>query len=655
VNRTPFAFGILGITVLLGAVFVFNAHVVRGQEPKSPSLRGRVIDQAGRPVPGAALSLRALSRQTTGASNLLTTLSAVNGTFSFLRMEIGTDYELSAEHNGSSSPTRSLRISNPDERVTLDLVLAPAIRFENIAGSAGLDFVVRNAASGNAYQPEIMLGGVAALDYNNDGCMDIFLVNGAALPSLVKTGPEFYNRLYRNNCNSTFTDVTKEAGVTGSGYSMGVAVGDFDNDGFADFFVTGVNRNTLYHNNGNGTFTDITDRAGLGRSDPKYGPMWSISAGWVDYDGDGFLDLFVANYVAWTPKLDATCRTRGESFYCHPRVYPGLPNQLYHNNRNGTFTDVSEISGVRASVGKGMGVVFGDYNGDGLPDIFVANDSVPNFLFRNLGNGKFKESALEVGVALLANGNAVASMGADFRDVDDDGLDDVAVNAMYFDTFPFFHNAGSPNFFEDRTASSGVALATRNLTGWGMGMMDFDNDGQKDLFYATSHFPGSEPFVHSPSAISNHVLRNRGNGFFDDVSLLAGDDFQSPALYHGAAFADFDNDGRLDVVVTALNTPAKLFRNVSPGHAHWLALRLTGTQSNRDGLGARVRVTLPTGAVKYNHATTSVGYASSSEPLIRFGLGPYDFASEIQIQWPSRKIQTLRNVKANQVVSVREE
>ena len=301
-----------------------------------------------------------------------------------------------------------------------------------------------------------------------------------------------------------------------------------------------------------------------------------------------------------------------------------------------------------------MGVAFGDYNNDGRLDVFVANDSVPNFLFENMGNGKFREVALEAGVAYAFHGNAVAGMGADFRDFDDDGREDIVVDAMYFDEFPLYRNIGPPHFFSDVTVSSGLALATRNLTGWGLGMYDLDNDGQKDLFFATSHFPGSEPRVHTDSAIPNHVLRNRGNGLFEDVSLTAGRDFQLPAFYHGAGFADFDNDGRIDVVVTALNSPARLFRNVSSTTAHWIALHLEGTASNRDGLGAKVRITLPNGESHYNRAGTSVGYASSSEPLVRFGLGPYEVVREIEIQWPSGRKQLLSETKGDRVVTIRE-
>jgi hypothetical protein len=623
--------------------------LTRGSGATGASLRGRIGDAQGQSVGDAVVVLSAA----TPPARVMT-FSDREGQYSFGNLQPGVDYELEAEHAGLASRIRTLRVSNPEEKVTINLTVSPPIQFEDITVKAGLDFTLRNGATGRFYQPEIMTGGVAAFDYNNDGCMDIFFANGAALPSLVKTGPEYRNRLYRNNCDSTFTDVTETAKVGGDGYSMGVAAGDFDNDGFQDLFVTGVHGNTLYRNRGDGTFQDVTGKAGLRGADPKYGPLWAVSAGWFDYDNDGWLDLFVANYVAWDAASDTTCRAAGNPIYCHPRVYQGLPNQLFHNNRDGTFTDVSESSGIRKAVGKGMGVAFGDYNGDGLTDVFVTNDSMANFLFQNMGNGTFREVALQAGVAYPAAGNAVAGMGADFRDFNDDGADDIVHSAMYFDTFPLFRNRGEPNFFTDNTVSSGLARATHELTGWGLGLYDFDNDGSKDLFLAASHFPGSEPYAHSPAALPNHVLRNVGDGAFEDVSLLAGRDFQRPSLYHGAAFADLDNDGRIDVVVTALNSPARLFRNTSPGPAHWIALRLKGTRSNRSGLGAKVRLTLPNGAVEYNHATTSVGYASSSEPLVRFGLGPYDAAQEISIHWPSGRVQVLTGVRADRVVEVEE-
>ena len=529
------------------------------------------------------------------------------------------------------------------------------IAFEDATAKAGIHFKLLNGATGSFSQPEIMLGGLAALDYNNDGCTDIFATNGATLPDLKKDGSKYWNRLYRNNCDGTFTDVTEKVGLAGAGYSMGVAAADFDNDGYTDLFVTGLRKNTLYRNRGDGTFEDITSKAGLDTIDPAYGRMWSVSAGWFDYDNDGYLDLFVTNYVTWTPDTEPQCKFGEALFYCHPRDYKGLPDQLFHNNRDGTFTDVSASSGIRNSIGKGMGVAFGDCNGDGLTDVFVTNDSIANFLFENLGHGKFKEVALEKGVAYNAQSKAVAGMGTDFRDFNNDGLDDIALDAMYWDGFTLYRNQGRPNFFEDDTVASGIVGATRNLTGWGMGLYDFDNDGWKDLFYAASHFPGTKPQVGADAALPNHVLRNLGGGHFADVSTLAGKDFQAPAQYHGAAFADFDNDGRVDVVISSVNGPLKLFRNISPDPGHWLALRLVGTRSNRDGLGARVRLTLPNGAVEYNHATTSVGYASSSEPLVRFGLGPFKSATEIEIRWPNGQIQALRDTKVDQVLTVREQ
>jgi len=528
------------------------------------------------------------------------------------------------------------------------------IRFEDIAGKAGLKFELRNGAVGEFHQPELMVGGVAVLDYNNDGCMDIFFTNGAAMPSLKKTGPEYFNRLFRNNCDGTFTDVTEKAGLAGEGYSIGVAVADYDNDGYPDIFVAGVNRNILYHNRGDGTFEDVTEKAHLGGLDPRYGKLWSIAAAWVDVDNDGWLDLVVTNYVQWDPKLEPACGSPQKPLYCDPRAYHDTPNQLFRNNRDGTFTDITESSGLGAQLGKGMGVAIADYDGDGLMDIFVANDTVPNFLFHNLGHGKFEEAGMLAGVALNDDGRPVASMGADFRDFDNDGRPDLIFTAMINDTFPLFRNTGGAPAFEDDTARTGLAVATRALTGWGIGLYDFDNDGFKDVFTANSHFPALDSYLGRAPALPNSVFRNRGDGRFEDVSKTAGADFQLAGQHRGVAFADFDNDGRLDAVVSNVNGPARLFHNVTANAGHWLALKLTGTRSNRDGIGARVAVTLTSGRKLYNHCTTSVGYASSSEPLVRFGLGEQAAAKLIQIRWPSGQVQELRDVAADRVVSVRE-
>ena len=528
------------------------------------------------------------------------------------------------------------------------------IRFEDVAAKAGLKFVLRNGAQGEFHQPELMLGGVAALDYNNDGCMDIFFTNGATMPSLTKTSPEYSNRLFRNNCDGTFTDVTEKAGLAGQGYSMGVAAGDYDNDGYPDIFVAGVNRNILYHNRRDGTFEDVTEKAHLAGVDPRFGKPWSVSAAWVDVDNDGWLDLFVTNYVRWDPQHEPTCGSPQQPLYCSPEAYRGTPDQLFHNNHDGTFTDITESSGVGTQIGKGMGVAVADYDGDNLMDIFVANDSVPNFLFHNLGHGKFEEVGLLAGVALDDNGSPVASMGADFRDVFNDGRSDLMFTAMINDTYPLFRNTGKSLAFEDDTASSGLALATRTLTGWGIGLYDFDNDGFKDVFTANSHFPALDRYLGRAAALPNSLFRNRGDSHFEDVSKTAGPDFKIPGQYRGVAFADFDNDGRLDTVVANVNGPARLFHNITANAGHWLALRLAGTRSNRDGIGAKVAVTLPSGRKLYNHCTTSVGYASASEPLVRFGLGEEALARLIEIRWPSGQVQSLRDVAADRIVNVRE-
>ena len=530
---------------------------------------------------------------------------------------------------------------------------AGQIQFEDIASDAGVNFTLRNSASGRFHQIELMVAGVAAFDYNNDGCQDIYFINGAAIPSLEKEGPDYHNRLFRNNCDLTFTDVTETAGVAGKGYSMAVATADYDNDGWADIFVAGVNHNTLYRNLGNGRFEDVTKKAGLEGIHPDYGKMWAISAGWFDYDNDGWLDLFISNYVQWDLETEPQCDSPDTLFYCHPDVYEGLPDQLYRNNGDGTFTDVSEQTGLLDYIGKGMGVAFADFNGDGFTDVFVANDSVPHFLFENLAGERFQELALEAGVAVREDGAPIAGMGVDFRDFDNDGRPDVVISGMINDTFQLFRNTGDElMYFEDQTAHSGLAVGTRSVTGWSLGMYDLDNDGWKDLFFASSHFPDS-PYVDS-SLLANRLFRNLGNGRFEDVTRSAGPDFQKPALHHGSAFADFDNDGRIDVAGSVLNGPAKLFHNITPDAGNWLALRLEGVASNRNGIGAEVTVTLPGGKRLVNHVTTSVGYASSSELPVRFGLGEVTEVERVRIRWPSGRVQELDGVLVNRLVEVRE-
>ncbi|PYV23132.1 MAG: hypothetical protein DMG24_14775, partial [Acidobacteria bacterium] len=464
------------------------------------------------------------------------------------------------------------------------------IRFRDVARNAGLRFILENHPTPQKHLIETMPGGVAAFDYNNDGLPDIYFTNGASVPSLEKDA-RYWNRLYRNDGGMKFTDVTDEAGLAAAGYSMGVAAADYDNDGYVDLFVAGVNHNILYRNTGHGKFEDVTTRAGL-RSEG-----WSVAAGWFDYDNDGFLDLFVVNYVEWSPGLDPFCGGPTGTFriYCHPSAYRGTSNRLYHNRGDGTFEDVSERAGIAAHAGKGMSAAFADYDGDGFPDIFVTNDSLPNFLFHNHGDGTFEEVALPAGVGLTDNGRPVSSMGVDFRDYDNDGLPDLIVTALARETFPLFRNEGK-GFFRDATYPSRLGLASANRSGWSVGMFDFNNDGWKDVFSANAHVTDNiESFSADRYQQPNSVFANLGNGQFADVSADAGPDFQTPRAHRGAAFADFNRDGKIDVVVSSLGGPAELWENVSPESNHWMTLRLEGTRSNRDGIGARIRIETPYG------------------------------------------------------------
>jgi len=528
----------------------------------------------------------------------------------------------------------------------------PPVRFENIAQSAGVHFVLNNSATPHKYQIEPMVAGVAVFDYNNDGLPDLYFVNGAHIPDLQKTGPEFYNRLYRNNGDGTFTDVTEQAGVKGEGYSMGVAVGDYDNDGWEDLFVVGVNRNILYHNNGDGTFTDVTARAGLEGIDPQRGKTWSICAGWFDYDNDGWLDLFVVNYCVWDLDKDPYCGSSrtGRRAYCHPSKFDPLPNALYHNNHDGTFTDVSRASGIGQYLGKGMGVAFADYDNDGYTDVFVANDTTRNFLFHNNRNGTFDEVGLQAGVAYNGDGAALSYMGADFRDVDNDGFPDLFVTAISNETFSYFHNVEG-RYFEDLTHTSGLGRLSIFLSGWSNGIYDLNNDGWKDLVAVNSHVNDNiEMEMNVPFRQKNAVFANTGTRFVD-VSEAAGRDFQLADAHRGCAFGDLDNDGRIDLAVSVLNRPAEIFRNVSERGAHWLLVKTVGTVSNRDGIGAKIRLESASG-VQYNHVSTSVGYASSSDRRVHFGLGKDTQVKSLTIWWPSGIRQELHDVKVDQILTV---
>lgn len=528
------------------------------------------------------------------------------------------------------------------------------IIFEEIAHRSGLTFSSDSSPTPNKNQPETMVAGVGLLDYDNDGYLDVYLVNGAAIPSLQKEAPKYWNRLYHNNHDGTFTDVTEKAGVAGIGYGMGVAVGDYDNDGWPDIYVVNVGKNQLLHNNGNGTFTDVTDKASVGGGLLDGKKMWSVSAAWVDYNNDGLLDLFVSNYCKWEVNKDPYCGpTPTLRAYCHPNNYANLPNSLYRNNGDGTFTDVSAETGIAKYLGKGMGVAIADYDHDGFIDIFVANDNHPNFLFHNIRGKRFEEVALESGVAYAQSGSALSGMGVDFKDVDNDGRPDLWHTAVENESFPLFHNAGGGQFVE-QTLPAQLAV-TRTMSGWGNGIVDFDNDGWKDLFVARSNvLDNIAQFSNRKYEEPNSVLRNLGNGKFQDVSSQAGADFQVAAPHRGVAFGDIDNDGQIDAMVSVLNGPLQYFHNISKNSNHWITLTLVGKKSNRMGLGAQVRVTAEDGKVQYNEATTAVGYASSSDSRVHFGLGGSRVVRKIEITWPSGTRQLLLDLPADRILNIEE-
>lgn len=529
----------------------------------------------------------------------------------------------------AAEPFRGLAESPPKVHPSLG-----SIRFDLAPTSCGLDFVLRNGAQGRKYQVETLPGGLGVVDFDGDGWPDLFCVNGAALPSLVKTGPEYGNRLFRNNRDGTFRDVTEKAGLAGQGYGMGVAVGDYNNDGHEDLFVVGVHGNQLYRNNGDDTFTDVTEQAGF--SAPGLKRFWSIAAAWIDYDNDGRLDLFISNYCDWQPESDPVC-----GGYCHPDVYRAEPMQLFHNNGDGTFTQVTSKDGFPEVLGKGMGVAMADFLGDLRPGLFVANDNARNLLFRSSGHG-FEEVGIESGVAYNGDGRNISGMGADFGDIDGDGRPDLVMTGLRNETYEAFLNRGGGSF-DDGSASTGLLALSRPWSGWGCGLVDLDNDGWLDLFVAGGGFEAKD-------AQSNRIFRNDG-GKFADVSDLVGKEFLVPRLHRGAVFADFDRDGRLDAAVTAIGERTELWWNRSP-RRHWLQLRLKGKHSNRSAIGAQVTCKSATRA-QSRSVTNCVGYASSSDLTVHFGLGE-DRQASVEIRWPSGVVQKLGKVTADQRLEVQE-
>jgi hypothetical protein len=526
------------------------------------------------------------------------------------------------------------------------------IRMVNGARAAGLDFVLCNGSTGRKYQVETLPGGLGVIDFDGDGWPDLFCTNGAQLPELTKSGPEYWDRLYRNNRDGTFSDVTAKAGLQGGGYSMGVAVGDYNNDGHEDLFVAGVHGNRLYRNNGDGTFSDVSREAGLAGPGSLGRPAWSVAACWIDYDNDGLLDLFISNYCDWTPGIDPVCGglQADARAYCHPDKYHAEPMQLYHNNGNGTFTEVTHKDGLPDLLGKGMGLAMADFAGDGRPGIFVANDNARNLLLRNRVKG-FAETGIEAGVAFNGDGRNISGMGADFGDIDGDGRFDIVMTGLKNETYDVFLNQGQGQF-EDGSAQTGLLNLTRMWSGWGCGLVDLDNDGWLDLFVAGGG-------LDTQDSQPNRVFHNKGElkqgARFEDVSAGVGAEFAQPALHRGVVFADFDRDGRLDAAVTALNAPIELWWNRSGQQnpaRHWLQLKLTGQRSNRSAIGAEIRCQAA-GRKQIRTVSSSVGYASSSDLTVHFGLGESTRAV-VEIRWPSGMVQKLGGLAADQRLNILE-
>jgi len=533
-------------------------------------------------------------------------------------------------------------------------------RFTDITVPSGIRFTGVASHTSHKYLMETMGSGVAVFDYDNDGLLDIFFVNGAPLDDPMakdaipeKRSAKDWNRLYRQRKDGTFEDVTEKAGLKGVGYGMGVAVGDYDNDGYEDLYVTGYGGNHLYHNNGNGTFTDVTERSGTG-GDKTLGNAWSTSAAWVDLDNDGRLDLVVLRYVRWNFN-DVWCGEHREGYraYCHPDIFPAIAPLVYHNNGDGTFTEVADKIGMGAP-GKGLGIAIADFDRDGKIDLAIANDSMPEFLYHNKGDGTFEETGLTAEIAVDGDGRTYAGMGIDFQDFDNDGLPDLVITNLANQKYALYRNNGDGSFTYD-TYVSGLAPMTLLHSGWGIHFLDFDNDGLKDLLIAQGHdldtVELNYPQLHYKEPLL--LARNMGNGTFADVSAQSGDVFQQRWVGRGMAVGDLDNDGRLDAVVTTNGGPAYVLRNETVTQNHWLTLLLVGHKSNRDAIGAEVKVVTSHGT-QYWTVSTAGSYLSSNDKRAHFGLGADASARSIEIRWPSGIRQTLTDVAGDRIVKIDE-
>jgi hypothetical protein len=526
--------------------------------------------------------------------------------------------------------------------------------FVDVTSRLGINFQYRSSHTSRKYLLETMGAGVALFDYDNDGRLDIFLVNGAPLGDPTpkgtipqKTGPEYWNRLYHQKPDGTFEDVTARAGLQGVGYGMGVAVGDYDNDGFEDLYVTAYGGNRLYHNNGNGTFTDVTLTAGVA------GSGWSTAAAWVDLDGDGFLDLVVLRYLDWDFD-DLWCGEHKEGYraYCHPDHFKPISPLVYHNNKNGTFTEIGEKAGL-SKPAKGLGLAIADYDRDGHIDFFVANDSMMEFLYHNKGDGTFEDVALVSEVAVDIDGRTYAGMGVDFADYNNDGWPDLVVTDLANQRYALYLNNGDGSF-NYVSPNAGLAQMTLAHSGWGVRFLDYDNDGWKDLLIAQGHDLDTIELNFSHLRYREPMLlaRNTGRGFVD-VSAQSGSVFSQAWVARGMAIGDLDNDGRLDAVVTTNDGPVHVLHNQTQTQNHWLLLRLVGHSSNRDAIGAEVELVTAAGS-QFATVSTASSYLSASDKRVHFGLGKESSIQRIEIRWPSGIRQTIKDVRADQILQIDE-
>jgi len=550
----------------------------------------------------------------------------------------------------------SAQMPEPKQHPEVQTAPASAVpgNFVEITEKAGVHFLHQAPHTSRKYLLETMGSGVALFDCDNDGRLDLYLVNGAPYPDPTpkgfipeKTGPEYWNRMYHQKTDGTFEDITEKSGLKGVGYGMGVAVADYDNDGYEDIFVTSYGGNHLYHNNGNCTFTDVTEKAGVG------GSGWSTSAAWVDLDNDGLLDLVVVRYVTWDWE-DVWCGEHREGYrgYCHPDYFPAIPMLVYHNDGNGHFTEVSHKLGLDKPA-KALGIAIADYDRDGRIDLYIANDSMPEFLFHQKADGTFEEVGLESETAVSAEGQTFAGMGVDFADYDNDGWPDIVVTNLANQRYAIYRN-NRDGSFDYTSYANGIGAMSMLHSGWSLRFLDYDNDGWKDLLIAQGHDLDTVETVSPQLHYREPMLLERNTGKkFVDVSSVSGSVFHEAWVGRGMAVGDLDNDGRIDAVVSTNGGAAHILLNKTATSNHWITLHLTGHKSNRDGIGAVVKLTTAQGA-QWVTVTTSSGYLSSSDPRVHFGLADSPVADSIEIRWPSGIVQTLSNVKGDRQVQVDE-